>query len=81
MYVKISEIKARLSFYLAKVKKGQVVIIQDRDTPIARVVPFHQVGFEINEPSLGKDCLKVAGVLPRKPIDVQDMLRQDRDAR
>jgi antitoxin (DNA-binding transcriptional repressor) of toxin-antitoxin stability system len=35
--VTISEIKNRLSAYLRKVKAGQVVIIMDRDQPVARL--------------------------------------------
>lgn len=33
----ISEIKNRLSAYLRKVKAGQVVVIMDRDQPVARL--------------------------------------------
>ncbi|MCC7330926.1 MAG: type II toxin-antitoxin system prevent-host-death family antitoxin [Gammaproteobacteria bacterium] len=35
--VAISEIKNRLSAYLRKVKAGQVVVIMDRDQPVARL--------------------------------------------
>lgn len=35
--VSISEIKNRLSAYLRKVRAGQVVIIMDRDQPVARL--------------------------------------------
>lgn len=35
--VAISEIKNRLSAYLRKVKAGQVVVITDRDQPVARL--------------------------------------------
>jgi prevent-host-death family protein len=38
--VKVAELKARLSHYLRKVRRGQSVTVLDRDTPIARVVPY-----------------------------------------
>ena len=37
---KVSELKARLSAYLAEVRGGGEVIVYDRATPIARLVPF-----------------------------------------
>ena len=38
--VKISELKAKLSAYLAEVRAGGTVVVYDRSTPIARLVPF-----------------------------------------
>jgi prevent-host-death family protein len=36
----VSEIKARLSKYLTRVKAGEEVLITDRGTPIARLLPI-----------------------------------------
>lgn len=36
----IADLKARLSEYLARVKAGDEVLITDRGTPIARIVPL-----------------------------------------
>ena len=36
---KISELKARLSAHIAYVKRGEEVLILDRNTPVARLVP------------------------------------------
>lgn len=36
---KIAELKNRLSFYLRYVRRGQPVLIYDRDRPIARIDP------------------------------------------
>ena len=36
----VSEIKACFSEYLAKVKKGQEIIVTDRGHPVAILVPF-----------------------------------------
>ena len=38
--VKIAELKAHLSRYLREVRAGQEIVINDRDQPIAKVVPF-----------------------------------------
>ena len=38
--VHISELKDRLSFYLNEVRTGQEILIRDRDTPIARILPI-----------------------------------------
>ena len=37
----VSEVKASLSAYLARVKAGEEVIVTDRGTPIAKLVPLH----------------------------------------
>jgi len=37
--VRIAELKARLSEYLRRVRRGDVLIVLDRETPIARIVP------------------------------------------
>ena len=36
---RISELRDGLSEYLARVRKGETVIVFDRDTPIARIEP------------------------------------------
>ncbi len=38
--VNIAELKNRLSFYLNDVKAGHEVLVRDRNTPIARIVPI-----------------------------------------
>ncbi len=37
--VGIAELKARLSEYLRRVRRGHVVTVMDRETPIAQIVP------------------------------------------
>lgn len=37
---RISELRDGLSDYLARVRKGETVIVYDRDTPIARIEPI-----------------------------------------
>ncbi len=38
--VKIAELKAHLSEYLRKVRRGHSITVMDRETPIARLVPY-----------------------------------------
>ena len=38
--VKIANLKANLSSYLREVQKGKQLIVTDRETPIAKVVPY-----------------------------------------
>jgi prevent-host-death family protein len=38
--VKIAELKSKLSEYLRSVRSGNVVVVKDRETPIARIVPY-----------------------------------------
>ena len=38
--VKVGELKARLSEYLRAARRGHPVTVCDRDTPIARLVPY-----------------------------------------
>ena len=40
--VKIAEFKSGLSRYLRAVQRGSEIIITDRETPIARVVPYRE---------------------------------------
>ncbi|MBI4212032.1 MAG: type II toxin-antitoxin system prevent-host-death family antitoxin [Deltaproteobacteria bacterium] len=40
----VSELKASLSEYLSKVKKGEEIIVTDRGNPIARLIPFRTQG-------------------------------------
>jgi prevent-host-death family protein len=40
--VKIAELKAHLSSYLAAVRKGETIVVFDRATPIARLTTIKQ---------------------------------------
>src|SRR5438128_8176912 len=81
----VSELKARLSAYLAEVRRGESVVVCDRTTPIARLVPYEpeeNEGFDVLPASRPvTDLKKVRRVRPKRPIDVVRLLREDRDAR
>jgi prevent-host-death family protein len=38
--VKVAELKAQLSAYLRAARQGHAVTVCDRDTPVARLVPY-----------------------------------------
>jgi prevent-host-death family protein len=38
--VGVAELKARLSAYLRQARRGETVTVYDRDTPVARLVPY-----------------------------------------
>jgi prevent-host-death family protein len=63
--VNIAQLKNQLSSFLNRVRKGEEVIIKDRNTPIARIVPL-DVDVEDEEKSL-----VAAGLmrLPKKKFD------------
>ncbi|MDA2937966.1 type II toxin-antitoxin system prevent-host-death family antitoxin [Acidobacteria bacterium AH-259-A15] len=80
----ISELKARLSSYLAAVRKGETVIVCDRQTPIARLIPYgrEEDSLQIREPSRRAGELKMRrGVRLQKRVDVVKLLREDRNQR
>ena len=64
--VQIAELKNRLSFYLKHVRRGEEVVINDRKTPIARIVPLRTDDLDEHDRSL-----VAAGIMrmPTKPFD------------
>ncbi len=55
----VSELKSRLSSYLAEVQRGEQIIVRDRNRPIARIVPLTSPGNDEAEEA----ALVAAGVL------------------
>ena len=45
--VGIAELKAQLSEHLRAVRRGRTVIVRDRETPVARIVPYAPESLEI----------------------------------
>ena len=80
----VSGLKARLSEYLAAVRNGETVVVHDRRTPIARLVP---VGENAEELSITEPRRPIAGLATIKPprlrrrVDVVRLLRESRDQR
>lgn len=78
----IADLKSRLSHYLRSVRGGDQVVVLDRNTPVARIVPYSGSGREltIRKPRAGA-CAPGAVALP-PPLglkrDVVELLLADR---
>jgi prevent-host-death family protein len=84
MKAKISELKARLSAFLDAVRRGQVVTILDRKTPIARIVPLDEAEDALRiEPATAKPGTigSVRGVEVSESVDVLAILTECRGDR
>ena len=79
----VSGLKARLSEYLAAVRNGETIVVHDRHTPIARLVPFDAGtdDLSISEAAEPIRALKVNPPRLRRPVDVVRLLRESRDQR
>ena len=79
----VSELKAKLSGYLAQVRRGATITVCDRQTPIARLVPLDgdAGGLEVREPIEPDALPATSGITLKKRIDVLALLRTDRDHR
>lgn len=93
--VNIADLKNNLSRYLNEVRRGGEVVIKDRNNPIARIVPL--AAQEDDEAELmelvaaGSAKLPKSDdplpksfwsePLPRASVDLNELLREDRDAR
>jgi antitoxin (DNA-binding transcriptional repressor) of toxin-antitoxin stability system len=58
--VRIADLKSRLSEHLRKVRAGRSLTILDRDTPIARIVPWAagDAQFKVRSPAAGAPSLQ-----------------------
>lgn len=65
--VNIGELKNRLSAYLQYVRRGEEVVVKDRDKPVARILPFQGAASTADE----EEQLVASGAmkLPENPAD------------
>jgi antitoxin (DNA-binding transcriptional repressor) of toxin-antitoxin stability system len=68
--VRIAELKSRLSEHLKSVRKGRTLTVLDRDTPIARIVPYAAETFEVRRATRRLRTLR----LPPSPAAQTDSL-------
>lgn len=47
--VNVAELKSRLSAYLNEVRTGEEILVRDRQTPIARILPITRSGDDDEE--------------------------------
>lgn len=78
--VRIAELKARLSEHLRSVRKGRTLTVLDRDTPVARLVPYAVDPIEVRRATRRPRDLKLPPC-PASPTDSLAVLLDDRRRR
>ncbi len=79
--VGIADLKARLSQHLRKVRRGHTLIVLDRDTPVARIVPYDSKSpLEVRRATRKPAELRLPPP-PPSPTDSLKLLLQDRASR
>jgi prevent-host-death family protein len=80
--VRIAELKSRLSEYLRSVRRGRSVTVLDRETPIARLVPYEDAGasLRVRAPSPGAPAPHRVALPPPLKLrrDIVTLLLEDR---
>lgn len=78
----VSELKAKLSAYLGRVRRGEAIEVVDRKTPVARLVPIasDEDGLQITPAAKSPAGLReLRPVRTRKRVDIQRVLRESRE--
>jgi prevent-host-death family protein len=78
--VRIADLKARLSEHLRSVRRGNTLTVLDRDTPVARIVPYSTQPVEIRKATRRLRDLKLPPK-PAKRTDSVTLLVEDRRRR
>lgn len=73
--VNVAELKNRLSAYLTFAKSGEVVVIRDRNLPVAKLIPFVAADASEEELALVADG---AMRLPEKSLDLDRLWKMPR---
>lgn len=80
--VGIAELKARLSRYLLEVRRGRSLIVMDRQTPIARIIPHTAEGdpLVVRRPLRRVKSLQSVPLPPplKLDVDIVEILREER---
>jgi prevent-host-death family protein len=79
----VADLKAHLSEHLRAVRRGRSLIVLDRETPIARIVPYVAESVEVRGSSRRPRELKGRALPPRPgtPTDSLALLLDDRGRR
>jgi prevent-host-death family protein len=78
--VRIADLKARLSEHLRSVRNGGTITVLDRDTPVARIIPYSTQSLEIRRATRRLRDMKVPPK-PAKRTDSLAVLTEDRRRR
>lgn len=76
--VRIADLKARLSAHLRSVRNGSTLTVLDRDTPVARIVPFTAQTLEIRKATRRVRDLKLPPRLAGRTDSVAVLLEDRR---
>lgn len=83
--VRVAELKARLSAHLRGVRRGRELTVMDRDTPIARIIPYEKGPSTLTVRSPLPDAPKLAAIRMPHPLalktDVVKLLAEERGDR
>ena len=83
--VRIAELKARLSEHLRDVRRGRTLAVMDRDTPIARIIPYETGPSTLTVRSPFPGAPKLAALWMPPPLalttDVVKLLAEERGER
>jgi len=79
---RVAELKARLSEYLRAVRRGESITVLDRETPIARIVPYagDTLVLRVRPPRPGATPLATLKFPPplRVKVDIVALLMEER---
>jgi prevent-host-death family protein len=79
--VRIADLKAHLSEHLRSVRRGHALTVLDRDTPVARIVPYDaEAPLEVRRASRKWNDLRLPPP-PSAPTDSLAELLEDRASR
>jgi prevent-host-death family protein len=79
--IRIADLKSRLSEHLRRVRRGASITVLDRDTPVARLVPYDDGSpLVIRRPLPGAPRLRDVALPPALEIerDVVELLLEER---
>lgn len=80
MNVGIADLKARLSEHLKGVRKGRTLTVLDRNTPVARIIPYAVDPLELRRATRRPRDLKLPPP-PASPTDSLGLILDDRNRR
>lgn len=83
--VKIADLKSHLSAYLKKVRHGDEILVLDRETPIAKLIPISASKPQLQIIRAKKPYAAIRDVVlpppPQKSFDVLKYLEEERKDR
>ena len=81
--VRVAELKARLSEYLRAARRGHPVTVCDRDTPIARLIPYTSEGgsLSVRQPIRSLQDVELPPPLGRRIDSLAALLEERQQSR